>query len=515
MFPNIIGNYIFERSVFKTAKEVIGLKSNIVVHADLGNGKTLFADVLCCMFSYSGYRCYFLKDDFYENYSEIDYILSNDSKALIIIENYHKKMDLLRHIKLQRRKEHVLLLTARTSAFEASQESLYFGLKLIDATNTLELDLNKLTNKDLTEISKILDKYGLWGIQAGKSAMEKNRYLTKSCESELHAILLGILKSQHIQDKFQDLFSALNNNKYAKVAITCFVLSMINVSRPQIDMIVELANSDVLYSANFRTNNEVKQLFNISQGTLSTKSSILAEYALTHYNDTAFLLKSLIEIAIKSHSLGRTNRFYREIYVELVRLANIERMVPEKGRRDALIYFYEGLNREAIENNNPLFWLQYAMARLTYPDQENLQKSEFYLQTALSLAKKKSGFSTNDIETQYSRCLLLKSIHILTNVIIAFDAFQDAHSILLKVTSSDLWKREASRPARIYEQFYVRYKSELTIYQKKYIKRACEDILRNIAKCASKIADTKSIQYTQESLKSLVTTISIEIGLYE
>lgn len=501
-------NYTFAREIVTRFEENIEGNINFLAIGDLGNGKTILLRTLSAKLLFKGCRVFWLKDESYDCFDELEQILALDTPVVLVFDNYTRKMKLIAHANQKRNNAAIFLLSARTQAHEVSEEELYYANVRLDLKKTVELDVNKLSPDDLDELSRYFETYGLWGTKANLHQDRKIRYLKHDCNSEIHGALLGLLGSPQIQSRFSSLFEEIQNSKQlTRTVIAAFTLNMLGFSQPTLHMIAALSNDRSIFSPLFKANTSTNQLFNNERGIMTPKSSVLAEYALKNFPDISLLVDSLIEICRATRKKAEASELYWDIYRELASFRNIQRMLPEAGKRDSLIRFYEGLRTIDIERKNPHFWLQYAIARLTFPDAPNLEQTKQYLETALSLAKTRKGYTTNDIETQYARYYLEHSINIVSAGSVGYDEFMLAHGMLAKITREERYKREPFRPARLYEPLYKKFEKSFSDERKNGFLVAVETILENIKRLPPKTAEDKTVLATRVSLENVKRAI--------
>lgn len=498
--------YLFRREVLSAISAEKTAPSNYVIVSDLGNGKTVCATQLAQKYLKGGARVFWLLDESYDCFDDVDAICKISTPVLVVIENYARKLALVEHLSLKRNQHVTIVLTERSSVHEQTEELLYFSQKIIDVSKTTEVDLNKLSNADVTAVSDYLGRYGLWGDKASYGEAKKHDFIQRLCNAELHGVLLGVLKSNHIEKKFSSLFRIFaQNNSTTRTVVAAFVLKMLGVSDPAPHTIAALADSSEIFTPQLRNNPDVRQLFNNTRGTMSPKSSVLAEFCLQNFANAQLLVTVLTAIANSLRKKARGSEIYWKLYRDLASFKYIQRMLPEKGKRESLIQFYEGLKEVEAERENPHFWLQYAIARLTFPDKENLERAKKYLDTALGLAKKKPNYTTTDIETQYARYHLEYANSCELPPEVAFAEFSRAHETLQKITAVERHRREPYRPIRLYEPFFKKYGSALTIDQVQTLNNAAQEMLRHIKLLPYTASKEQNVIAAGASLRSLRT----------
>lgn len=473
---------------------------NYVVIGDLGNGKTTLIRGLCAEFLKKGKRCFWLKDETYEAQEEIDSILNLQQPVVIVFDNYTKKLDLVSYANMKRRSDTTLILSARTSLHKTSQEDLYYKKIRIDISKTCEIDCNKLSNDELENFSDYFSQYGLWGKKSGLSSREKIQYFRRTCNSEVHGVLLDLLSSPEIQDRFTSLFDALKSSKQTATALIAgFSLNLLNITAPTSHIIAAMSGDRTIFSAAFKANPTVRNFFNNDRDIVTPKSSALAEFCMKNFPDPLLLVDCLIDICRATREKAeiekslRTSRFYWDLYRDLAGFSNIKRMLPEENKRELLIRFYEGLRTIDLERQNPLFWLQYAMARMARPEPGDLEQASSYLDTAMSIAKTKKGFTTVDIETQQARLFIEFAIHYANTADESFSYFMEASNRLTKITRDELYKTEPYRPMYNYSTWFGKFGKKFNDTQLKAIHDEINKVISNIKRLPPRIADEQVI----------------------
>jgi hypothetical protein len=149
----------------------------------------------------------------------------------------------------------------------------------------------------------------------------------------------------------------------------------------------------------------VRQIINVNSGVASFSSPVMARAVLNGIDHASVITLIVAECVKRGHQSRHADDYLGKISIELMRFANLERILPEgKGKRPALQNFYEDLASIQTIREHPYFWLQYAMARLSLGD---LDIARRYFEQSYSYAKEiKGGFDTFQIDNHYCRLLL-------------------------------------------------------------------------------------------------------------
>jgi hypothetical protein len=502
----IKNEYLFDRDAQAYAEKNY---QNYVLTGDLGNGKTTLLLALCADFQKRGFRVFWLKDQAYDCFDEIEEIVDLDEPVVIVFDNYTRKMKLVAHANLKRKTNTVIMLSARSALHKNHEESLFFKDIRIDLGRTCEIDCNKLSKDEIENVVDYFAKYGLWGELAATHHDKKVRYVQYRCSSELHAVLLDLLASPEIQSRFSSFFNDIRELKsFTQTMIAAFALNLLNITEPTAHMIAAMSNDSSIFNPSFKSNPAIRQFFNNDSGVIRPKSSALAEFALTNFPDPFALVDMLIEICEATRKKAEVSDFYWDLYRDLASFSNIQRMLPNKDKEQLLIRFYEGLRKIELERSNPLFWLQYAMARMNFPSPFNLEQADKYLTTALAFGKAKKNYTTVDIETQLARYHLEYSVHVATSADDAFSHFVKANTFLSTITRVEIYKNEPFRPIRLYQLFYKKFTNSLSEQQRQGLLSGCRQILKNIQQLPPRTADDKNVMLARASVVDVITAIA-------
>ena len=133
--------------------------------------------------------------------------------------------------------------------------------------------------------------------------------------------------------------------------------------------------------------------------------------------------------------------------------------------------------------------VQYGMAEINF---KNLSKAEMYLNNSYSLAKGKEGYDTTDIDTQYARLLILKSL-LESNGTIVISLFMKAHNLLINLPNDHY----RARQVYLYKEFYDKKYKILNEKGKTTYKNACNQMLESMKSVdkTSNIRDPNFINY--------------------
>ncbi len=498
--------YIVREQISKSMTAINQGAHNVVVSSDLANGKTLFCLGLSCNLASQGYRVFWLNDDVDETAEEVERLCALPGKVALVIENYSRRLNEIRQVQTKRGDELLLIVSGKTSLHEVYNTDLS---KILETSKTIELDINILSNPDLSGLEKLLDTYKLWGDRDALPPHKKRNFLVKECGQQLSGVLLDIIKSPEIQRRFHGLFDSFRqNSEVTDVVVAASVLKMIGFNNPREIIISEVLDSNYLYSLEFKRNSAARELLLFSSGAIVTKSSILAKFGLNSFSDARQLVDRLIKIAINSHDRGESSSLYFGIYRDLVTFSILQSMLPAKGKRDSLIRFYEGVKNLRAAKNHPHFWLQYAIARLASDRPDDLRMAKLFLDSAYAHAERRANYHTRHLDNVLARYWIQHSLTV-PEISSALLEFADGHALLIKLARTGLTD-SPYKVARMYLTFYNAKKAVLSESQKLMLKKMSEGILEQIPRLPENVQGHSTVEFCRSDLLSLVADVDAE-----
>lgn len=492
-------NYVIKRYEEDSCVDDLKNNKNLILYSELANGKSILARIICYRFMLEGYNVFIL-NDVHSNaiaFHEIEKVIKNNDKCLFLIENYTNNLEIVAHINLAGKPTTKLILLSRTIEHERYIDDILFNRRILNNSETYDVEIDKLAEQDIPKFVDFYDRYGLWGNRHGLSKKNKEKYIKQDAKREISGLLLGVLESPQVAKRLNIIFDEMQNSEVIlKNILAILCLNITNIQNPTSYLIAALSGENSISSAIFRSSPAFSHLiYKTDYGYLFPKSSIMAQYILNHFPDSSLIVKYLIELCknIRSNSF-ESNDLYMQIYKDLASFRYAQKILPNKGKRESLINFYEGLREIPQERNNPHFWLQYAIARLSHPDTSNLKYAQSHLETALSLARNIDGYWTDDIETQYSRYHIEYAINLdIKDHDSAFNSFKESYQLIVKIQKGNKRKSEVLRPIARYEAFYTKFSQKLTLEQIVYMKEACE----NLEQIIYKFVEANKLHFTR------------------
>lgn len=238
--------FIVRDSHNSVISQIEGGVRNVAVYSDMANGKSMFLAGVACAFMSKGYRIFWLRDDAEDYWEEINYITSLTEPTIVVVENYTRRIDELKYLNLRRQANLVLLTSVKGAYHDTGRDDLSAALS---NSPTIEICLDKLTKREVSELNGILNAYKLWGDRDAWGEIRKEKFISTDCACEISATLLEIVKSPDIQIRFSALFKAFQqNDKLTDIIVAASVLKLLGFNNVPEHMISELTDSTYLYS---------------------------------------------------------------------------------------------------------------------------------------------------------------------------------------------------------------------------------------------------------------------------
>lgn len=341
---DLSGPYFVKRNLHdKAVNAVMAGARFIAVHSDMANGKSAFSTGLACDLVAKGYDVFTLKSGGTGYSEDLKIITGKSSKVCVVIENADRYSDVVKQFALTSKPSDILIATYRTVFFENKRDEIF---SVFDSSSIFISDLDFLIREEVCDFSELMSVYKFWGSRDSFSDHRKINFIEQDCNAQLSSVLLEIVKSPNVKIKFDNLLQEIAND--SDVSSVLVVASVLLILDYNIDnyMISELLPSSKIYRLNLSEKSSFTEILSRSNnGKFEFRSSIVAKYALNQHPNSRFLIDQLIEIAKRAHdradSFADSDLFFH-IYKSMVTFSVLQGMLPEKGRRDALIKILRG-----------------------------------------------------------------------------------------------------------------------------------------------------------------------------
>lgn len=449
---------------------------NILIQGSLGNGKSLLLDELSLTLTKRGYNvlCFKRYYDGWEN--ELESICAEEGKkTVIIIDNYAQHRKIFEKLELFRT-DQILIVAERTLVSDVSYEWL------VKKFNEFAVyDLDRLDAYEIKALVQIFDSYGLFGKRATWRWDQKEDFFRTNCHASMRVILLDLLKSETIQKRFTALIDSIKIKKSYYEALILMLASPMFEFNLDLDQLAFIFSKQHFNSPHFRNDPVIRELVNIENGTISVRSSLLAESILVNVIDPSLIVDVLIKV-FKNLDPYRNEDNYHQILKCLLSHQNISRILNQShpDSSDSITRFFEEIRTTQFCFENEHYWLQYAIAKLFVHDYES---AYLFFENAYSYAEKRQKRTGNNrnytyqIDNHFARYLLEHEMEYGSKDT-CMAQFREAHKLLINPANKVIVRFYTYKVARNYYRFYDRFFKELTEAEQREFVRSCDEMYR-------------------------------------
>lgn len=455
-------------SILNTVKEG---ERNIVVHSSLGNGKSMFMMSLATLLSRSGYSVYYFRRYRSTLARELEKICENTSPTVILFDRYSDCIPYLEVLK-SFRTDQVLIIADRS----AMNDICYGKVNGLFGEFTTE-DLNKLDRDEITQLCDLLTRYGLWGEKSSLRFDQKEEFVSHECRSSMAKTILQLLHSPSIIAEYSKLIEDIRNKKGYYDALIYILISQVAGFSVDTDDLVNIFDASQLNSPSFRNNASVREFIDFDGNQIKETSSLFARVLLEEIFNTDVIVDVMIGI-YKRLNEQRARQEVRGVLRKMMTYSNLQHILNKNDRnyKANLLHYYDSIHTLSFCAENPHFWMQYAILKLSEYDYVTAQ---IYFDNAYSFAKKQKDFDTYQIDNHYAR-------HILENEVTngsqasCMMAFAEAHNALMNPKHKVDSYYYPYRVAQKYYPFYERFFKGMNKNEQNVFLSSCDSMLKRI-----------------------------------
>lgn len=316
-------------------------QNNILVHSDLGNGKTLFLDGLAIRLCEQGYTVFIFKRYMASLHREIEQICQiKDNKVAIVLENYSNNREIISELALHRT-DQLLIVSERT----VSNDMAYDWLVSNISADFYSIDLNILDTHERKNIINVFNQYGLWSYLSASDDFDKDEFIIKECKNNFRGILLGLLNSPNILQRFSAIIDTIKQKQDFYEALVLILASKLFELNIDIEMLSTALDDTILGNLKFRRNEVVRELINFENNEIKAKSSILAEVLLSEIIEPEIIKEVLVK-TFKNFDKHRHSPEFKRVLKSLLSFINLKRILNQKSSnkyQDIMVSFFEDI----------------------------------------------------------------------------------------------------------------------------------------------------------------------------
>ena len=430
---NTYDSVVYRDNIREILKGINESKKVIFLHSRLGNGKTTTINLLRHQMSRMDIHVFLFKENYYAKLAvDVAAICNITGKVIVIIEDYFAHTEVINKFRAYDTSNITFLFSARTAINDTKKFEIIDKLNIRE-NESIEIDLNKLCNNEITQCQKIFTTNGFWGRESTKSDAEKEGILKnkKRGDREFQTILIDTIKSSDMMNKINDIVKCLENeskNYYDTLILS--LLSQIMRLGVSTSDICSVVGFNVFNDTKFNANPTVKELLLVDSIEYKPriKSSITSMLIINQIKDMEIIVSCLIKVAKYAANYSSTEKF-KNILINIISFSLINSFTkdfPKPKKNKFLIQYYEGLSKLPCYCKNNFFWLQYAIACI---ELQHFDRAQKYLDNAYGFVPQGDKFEPFQINNQQARLYMEKILNDESTDVLK--DLSDAHKLLM------------------------------------------------------------------------------------
>lgn len=330
------------------------------------------------------------------------------------------------------------------------------------------------------------------------SQVSRQRFVKEKCARSLRSVVLTLFDQEAIRKQIGEVFANAERDRGTSYSGFVKVLALgASGYQPSFKEMCEILG--VTFANKFLTRDGgwTSEFFEQRNGRQVVKSSIFAQYLLRNFVSDRDVMDHMVELVEDLDKKAEGNPLLRKMRTFPLRFSFIERLLDDDGKRVKLVEFYETVRSRGIGTRNPQFWLQYAIARMSFKDYRN---AGVYFDTAFSLSERMTNYDDYQIKNHYARYLLESSIEKAINLD-PVEVFSRAHEILVDQIEG---KSEGHYPYRVAQKYLDFIEAKEEAFDSEAIVQfdiACTQILGFIADLSQEMRRDRYVSRCRERLK--------------
>jgi len=489
---------LIPRDELARALELARAGSDLIVTGDFGNGKSIFLRALRSRLSLEGFRVFSADQaDAYQS-EDLEQLVKKGVKGFLLIDAYEQNLDLVMTYVELAPKNLRLIAGARTSVHERLRE------KFVSAgLRPTEISVDELSDEEVDKFIDIVDNIGYWGDRAGLSRARKRSAVAHDHHRRLSLNLLALFSAPQIVGRIKELVADGLSVPTRRDTIFSIALLEANDMPLNSSLIAAIAMNNEVYSAEFRNDSKLRQVYRFDGPRVVGKSSLFGLALISQVFASTYIVDQLLKIVASIGNEHGDVREKRDLQRNLFRFSVVERLLPKKQLMQNLVRYYEKLKQEVPWlKSDPHFWLQYGMAQLTH---KNYDTAQSYFTQAYAIAAKKVEYHTAHIDNQQARLYLLRGLT-SSDAATSFKFFSDAHRLLSSAPEDQHKYRQIEAYREVHAQKYDSF-SKANKVQFEHACRAVLDSLTRTLKENGVAFGWRSATRLAEDLQGIVNAI--------
>jgi hypothetical protein len=293
--------------VEKATKSIVSART-LVVDARLGNGKTIFLNLLGAALSAKGYKCFLCRSDAVSVTRDLE-ALRAIGKVAIFFDSYGVALDLIQEFSVL--PEAVFAVAVRTSVRAVQMHEILARFPAPIAT----ISINSLQKQEREAFSRLVSKAGL---------LSDNFDRKVATARDFRELVLTIFDNAQVRASIErELFPSLSGAQVRKVFLVSYLLKQSGHDADPA-FLREVTGVDP-YQALFAVEAVAAEVFDLGDQ-LQVRSAVFSSYLV----DTFFDLRDVVatvETLIVAATLHREERTFRRMAGTLMQVSFLTRVL--------------------------------------------------------------------------------------------------------------------------------------------------------------------------------------------
>ena len=168
-----------------------------IVSSDIGNGKSIFLEQLALSAFQRGVRVYLIDTNINDIFDDLEKSLIQSVNQLYIIDDVVRYRNVAKFIG-SRLNNFTTLVCSSRGEIDSNHFDRYSDLL---AGAIAEIDLDRLSNAEIENWERLLERWGFWEQRISQSASDRIAFLRDDCNRENRSIILSVFRSSHVAKK--------------------------------------------------------------------------------------------------------------------------------------------------------------------------------------------------------------------------------------------------------------------------------------------------------------------------
>ncbi|WP_193171271.1 SIR2 family protein [Nisaea nitritireducens] len=394
-------SYVAPRSeLIEDTLEYLKDARTVLVHSKLGNGKTIFASILAAKATTKGYTCLLWRRAGRNLAQDLE-VVATHNRVLVIFDDYDAAIENIERVAAGAPAAR-FVVTVRTG----QQEVRYHEIVQRLPQAIKRVNLNSFGDSDREQLLKILRRAG--------AQVDDLEEVVRSAR-EIRDIVTQLYNHSEIREKIHDVVVAIPSS-IKQILVFAALIKWTGVEMSD-DYLQELAGRDI-YIELRGARGIANDILDVHDDRVEMRSALLSEFLIQRIFPPNDVLDGCYQISTAS-TRRRTDRAHRRLAGELMKFSTLQRFLKFQAASDeALDRHFVRLSNDTAINDEPLFWLQYALFMKSSGD---LPKARMFLRAGYERARKLDGFKTFQLDTQALSIYLLQEIESQSDLVEGFE----------------------------------------------------------------------------------------------